>query len=338
MLTGITEYAPLKQLPLCDEIQLGGFVVHVETDDRRIIHAIQSSTDNDLSQSDGILRNEERSTHVNLRLSSRLTGRPVDLPSSGNAASFFESLELHVWDREHLLVVDRKSVVAVDPVTGHADGYISPEHLESPWILAHRIFYLSVIELLRCHRAYYIHAGCVCDGDEGILVCGASGGGKSTLTYALARSGFSYLSDDGVFLRKNSGGLEIFSFPEKIKLDSRSCSFFEELAHLGGRPGKREIPLRDTRICRFSQRARPVALIFPVRSKNPTSEIRRIAGHDALVRLLGQSIPVLRSMDVQAQLDALTELVEVCGCFELNAACDFDDVPNLVANAVGARV
>jgi hypothetical protein len=247
-------------------------------------------------------------------------------------------LELHISNGEHLLVVDRKSVVAVDPTNGNADGYISPEHIESAWILAHRIFFLSVIELMRCHRAYYIHAGCVCDGDKGILVCGASGGGKSTLTYALARSGFSFLSDDGVFLRKNSRALEMFSFPEKIKLDSRSCSFFEELSHLGNTPGKRELSLRDTRIRHFSKNARPVALIFPIRSGRPTSGIYRIARHDALVRVLGQSIPLLTPADVHTHLETLTELVETCGCFELSAACDFDDIPNLVAGAVGVRV
>ncbi len=337
MLAGVTEETPHGPLPFSVEIRLDRFVVHIDTDDRRIMQAIRGSIEHDLLQSGKSVESGDRLIRLGLRLSRRPIDPKFDVPPSVQATSSFENLELHDSVRGRLLVVDRKSVVVVDPAKGNADGYVSPEHIESSWIIAHRIFYLTVIELLRCHLAYYIHAGCVCDGEKGILICGASGGGKSTLTYALARSGFSYLSDDGVFLRRDTGGLEMFSFPEKIKLDSRSRSFFGELNHLSGRSGKHEIALKDTRIRRFSVSARPVALIFPVRSRGPKSEIRPVPRHEALVRVLGQSIPLLTRIDFQRQLEVLTELVETCGCFELSAAPDFDDIPELIASASRVR-
>lgn len=45
-----------------------------------------------------------------------------------------------------------------------------------------------------------IHAGCVALNDEAVLLCGDSGAGKTTLSYACARAGWTYISDDGTFL------------------------------------------------------------------------------------------------------------------------------------------
>jgi hypothetical protein len=45
-----------------------------------------------------------------------------------------------------------------------------------------------------------IHGACVSLDGAGILLCGDSGAGKTTLSYACARSGWTYVSDDGSFL------------------------------------------------------------------------------------------------------------------------------------------
>ena len=64
----------------------------------------------------------------------------------------------------------------------------------------------------------------------------------------LVKSGFAYMSDDAVFVRRKNGDLEVFSFPEKIKLDAKSCSFFPELSDHSISHGKAEIALEDTGI------------------------------------------------------------------------------------------
>ncbi len=45
-----------------------------------------------------------------------------------------------------------------------------------------------------------IHAACVSLGGTGILLCGDSGAGKTSLSYACARAGWTYITDDGSFL------------------------------------------------------------------------------------------------------------------------------------------
>jgi len=49
-------------------------------------------------------------------------------------------------------------------------------------------------------HATAIHAGCVALDGEGVLLCGDSGAGKTTLSYACARAGWTYVTDDGSYL------------------------------------------------------------------------------------------------------------------------------------------
>ena len=41
-----------------------------------------------------------------------------------------------------------------------------------------------------------VHAGCVAFNGRGMLLCGESGAGKSSLSYACARAGWTYVADD----------------------------------------------------------------------------------------------------------------------------------------------
>jgi len=259
---------------------------------------------------------------------------PAGLTPREQAAAVFEDVELHASPAKRTLVLGRGSVVEIGADGLAARGYIAPLHVLHPWIVAHRIFTLSVIELMRGLGACYLHAGCVSDGEKGILVCGASGRGKSTLTYALARDSFAFLSDDGVFLRRSGSGIEVFSWPEKLKLDSRSCSFFEELRPYADTKTKIEIPLRRTGIRRIASKASPVALVVPARAAGGASEIGAIARHDAFARVLAQTIPLLDPAAMDVQLEILSDLVTACRCYELRAAMDFDRIPSLVRSAV----
>lgn len=49
-------------------------------------------------------------------------------------------------------------------------------------------------------HATAVHAACVALNDVGILLCGDSGAGKTTLSFACARAGWTYVTDDGSYL------------------------------------------------------------------------------------------------------------------------------------------
>ncbi|MEJ2720559.1 MAG: hypothetical protein P8181_05390 [bacterium] len=319
------------------QIVFGRFEVKVRCDDRRVIEAVESSLDRRrMGASEGRSCNEP-AISLRLELSTAPANMRFTFPPRDAAASSFEDVELYGTDGVRILTVARKSMVRIDRSTGVARGFVAPKHLESPWIIAHRIVYLAVVELLRCRGAHYLHAGCVCGGDAGILVCGPSGSGKSTLTYALARAGFGFVSDDGVFLERDAGGLSATAFPEKIKLDHRSCNLFDELRSRGSFQNKVELSTTETGLLRVAPRARPSAVLFPVRSSAAVSATAPLGMHDAFARLLGQVIPSLAPCDVSEHLEIIGRLVEACPCYELRAARDFDAIPELVARAVGVR-
>jgi hypothetical protein len=60
-----------------------------------------------------------------------------------------------------------------------------------------------------CHiatrHATPVHAGCVSLDGRGVLLCGDSGAGKSSLSYACARAGWTYTTDDATLLLSEEG-------------------------------------------------------------------------------------------------------------------------------------
>lgn len=63
-------------------------------------------------------------------------------------------------------------------------------------------FFLGSAPLCHIATTYAtpVHAGCVALNGRGVLLCGESGAGKSSLSYACARAGWVYTTDDASFL------------------------------------------------------------------------------------------------------------------------------------------
>lgn len=69
----------------------------------------------------------------------------------------------------------------------------------------------------KCDRGLTIHAAALCRNGAGIIMPGKSGAGKSSLTTWLLGRGFSYLTDELVFIPRNSLLIEAFTRPINIK-------------------------------------------------------------------------------------------------------------------------
>lgn len=68
--------------------------------------------------------------------------------------------------------------------------------------------------VLSHHQGFLMHAaGFYKNEENGILVCGHSGDGKSTLSLQLRRAGYKIISDDCVALRRSSLGFCIYPYP-----------------------------------------------------------------------------------------------------------------------------
>lgn len=324
-----------KRLRFETIIRLQKYSLILKSDSEKVVEAVSSWLDEDIAarHSSGA---DARRVPIEVELYSGALPPGIEMPSGEEPTAVFEDVKFYLRDGSTMLTFDTESFVNVDLRGGIARGFVSEEHLADPWTISHRIFYVPVLEIMRAKGVCYIHAGCVCRGKKSILLCGGSGHGKSTLTYALARSRFSYLSDDAVFIEQGPMGIEIFSFPEKIKLDTGSRSFFPEFGVFEKLRGKMEMPLKITKIRDVAVRGEPHALIFCDIGRRKTSELADISRSEAVLRLIGQSVWIASRESTEKNLDMLLALAEASKSFELKVGNTFEGVPDLIERTLFA--
>jgi hypothetical protein len=74
-----------------------------------------------------------------------------------------------------------------------------------------------------------VHAACVRLGERGVLLCGDSGAGKSSLSFACALKGWTYLTDDGTCLVRGCQDRVVVGNPYKIRFRESALELFPEL-------------------------------------------------------------------------------------------------------------
>ena len=104
--------------------------------------------------------------------------------------------------RDHLItnIADGENFAISDHSLGYALVWITTAALNHRDYF--RYFFLESCAMggISGRSATGIHGACVSRNGAGILLCGDSGAGKTTLSYACARAGFTYITDDGSYL------------------------------------------------------------------------------------------------------------------------------------------
>ncbi len=116
-----------------------------------------------------------------------------------------------------------------------------------------------------------MHAGCVARAGAGVLLCGDSHSGKSTLAYACARAGWTFVSDDASpLLRREAAARTVLGGPHGIRLRPDAREVFPELARFeskmrGNGKVSLQIPTRELPIA-TAARARVDSIVLLRRS------------------------------------------------------------------------
>ena len=74
-----------------------------------------------------------------------------------------------------------------------------------------------------------VHAACVAWNGRGVLLCGESGAGKTTLAYACIRKGWTYISDNESWLVRAAPGNLLVGDSRRIRFREDAVSLFPEL-------------------------------------------------------------------------------------------------------------
>ncbi len=75
-----------------------------------------------------------------------------------------------------------------------------------------------------------LHAGCVALNNRGVMLCGDSGAGKTTLSWACARAGWDFLSDDTSYLIHGQESRVVMGNRHQARFRPAAAQFFPEVA------------------------------------------------------------------------------------------------------------
>lgn len=134
--------------------------------------------------------------------------------------------------REHLMsiVADSENFVVCDFLGGYAFGWVTETTAADHPLLRYR-FLLSGGATLVEQRAFAaMHGALVVRNGSGVMLAGDSFAGKSTLAYACARAGWTYVSDDGAFLVRERDDRYAIGDPHSIRFRPDAPRLFPELA------------------------------------------------------------------------------------------------------------
>jgi hypothetical protein len=116
-----------------------------------------------------------------------------------------------------------------DLTTGFASCWLSAATVENGAYL--RYHFLDAMALLLIEALYLtpIHAACVAFQGRGLLLCGDSGAGKSSLSFACARRGWTFISDDANFLVRGGKQRVVVGNPHHLHFRESATELFADL-------------------------------------------------------------------------------------------------------------
>jgi hypothetical protein len=179
-----------------------------------------------------------------------------------------------------------------------------------------RFYYLECIAyvLLTWRRLTAIHASCVSLDENATLFCGRPGAGKSCLALACAFRGMEFVSDDAVYLLRQSSERTLLGRPRFVRLKEAAAQLFPQLplggvaVHDGSGPvfelATAGLPGIATR-----ERCRAAHVIFLERQSDGAAQLVEVPSREAL-ELLVRELPRFSAEVSREQVDSVKQLVE----------------------------
>jgi hypothetical protein len=190
--------------------------------------------------------------------------------------------------REHLMffVADSENFMACDFNQGFAFGWTTESVAADHALVRYRFLTAAGLTLVEQKAFASMHCGLVVRNGCGVAFFGDSLAGKSTLSYACARAGWTFVSDDGVFLVRNHSDRYAVGDPYTIRLREDAKPLFPELKDRmatprpNGKPGielfTNELPLQIAPGCSIDH------IVFLNRNEPGPARLRRYLKNDAL--------------------------------------------------------
>lgn len=207
----------------------------------------------------------------------------------------------------HLLciVADAHNQAICDLSTGFACAWLSRSAVQYRSYLRYHFMEAAALVLISTSYATAIHAACVSRHGKGMLLCGDSGAGKSSLAYACARAGWTYTSDDSSYLLCDGNPPNVIGNSHQVRFRPSANDLFPELHGRGitpraeGKPSI-EVPTSDLPGIVTADEAKVHYIIFLNRQPGAVAELVPVSKALALQRFQQALYPVEEIRERQA--------------------------------------
>jgi hypothetical protein len=128
------------------------------------------------------------------------------------------------------IISDANNFVVCDFRRGYAFGCVD-DHVAND-ISFLRFHFLEAAALMLALQLYLapLHGALIVRDDCGIALCGDSSAGKSTLAYAASRAGWTFVTDDSIYLLRGNSVAYGLGIPYRIRFRESAKLLFPELA------------------------------------------------------------------------------------------------------------
>jgi hypothetical protein len=149
------------------------------------------------------------------------------------SAELPEVSSFHAHRHLFAFVADAHNLGVCDTNTHSGVAWLTAAAVADPAYFRYHFLEGMALEMIVSLHCTPFHAACVARDGRGTLLCGDSGAGKSSLSYACARRGWTYLSDDASYLlRHTASDRTVLGHPHRVRLRPDAPRFFPELASL----------------------------------------------------------------------------------------------------------
>jgi hypothetical protein len=134
----------------------------------------------------------------------------------------------------HLLsiVADAENFACLDLNEGFSFGWATKATALRTEYFRQCLLDVMIYPLLEVRHLVTVHAACLMFDGKGILFAGDSGAGKSSLAYACARRGWTYVSDDASAFLRAATTPRIIGHPQKFRFREPVSQLFPEFGGL----------------------------------------------------------------------------------------------------------
>jgi len=289
-------------LPLTGTFYALGFRVDIATNSREVLEAAADSW--------GMYGPEFASRPVTLHIVVRPGGDPARAPEPVvRTQRHYFSI---VSDRDNFAAYDSDTFFGYCFVTGRTAA-------DRSWF---RFFYLETMAYMLLAQRYTmpVHAACVAREGVGVLLYGLAGAGKSTLAWACARAGWTYITDDGAWLLPDVEDRTVLGRCRQIRFKSDAPRLFPELQEYAARPGPNgkvslEVPLAAFPQIRTASRCRIGCVVVLDRGSRAAARAEPMPAEEVAGLLLGD-MPRYEE-EVRARYETVVRRLLHAPCYRL---------------------